>query len=88
VEGGEQRHSDRYEPHCNVNLVAASSGTFFFFRVAAAVVFDVSRTQTFHSVSKVGTETIVLLLFDYNRLCACDDTLFSKLKANILGSLI
>ena len=66
--GQEQRHKDRHEPNCTVNLTAASSGNFLFFRVAAAVVFDVSRIQTFHSVLKVSTERIVLMFFDCNRL--------------------
>jgi hypothetical protein len=69
VVGWEQRHKDRHEPNCTINLVAASSGTFLFFRVAAALVFDVSRTQTFHSVLKVGTERIVHMIFDCNTLC-------------------
>jgi len=60
VVGQEQRHKDRHEPNCTINHTAASLGTFLFFRVAAAVVFDVSRIQTFHSVLKVSTERIAL----------------------------
>jgi hypothetical protein len=68
VVGQEQRHQDKHKSNCTINLIAGSSGTFIFFRVAAAVVFDVSRTQTFHSVLKVGIERTVLMVFDCNRL--------------------
>lgn len=88
VVGWEQGHKDRQEPNCTINLIAASSGIFFFFRVAAAVVFDISRIQTFHSVLKVGTERIVLMLFDCNRLFISDDPLFNKPKANKLASVL
>jgi len=60
VVGQEQRHKDRHKPNCTINHTAANSGIFLFFRVAAAVVFDVSRIQTLHSVLKVSTERIVL----------------------------
>jgi len=87
VVGWEQRQKDRHEPNCTINLTAASSRTFLFFRVAAAVVFDVSRNQTFHSVLKVGTEIKVLMLFDCNRLFASDDQFFNKPEANKLASI-
>jgi len=75
----------QHEPNCTIHLVAASSGIFLFCRVAAAVVFDVSRIQTFHSVLKVGTEIKVLMLFDCNRLFASDNPFFNKPKANKLA---
>ena len=87
VVGQEQRHKDRHEPNLTINLIAASSETFLFFRVAAAVVFDVSRIQTFHSVLKVGTERTVLMLFDCNKMFASDDPFCNKPKANKLASL-
>jgi hypothetical protein len=51
-------HRDTYEPNDTMYLIRTNSKTFFFFRVAAAVVFDVSRNQTFHSVSKVSNKTV------------------------------
>lgn len=77
----EQRHKDRRAPNCTINRIAVNSGTLLFFRVAAAVVFDVSRSQTFHSVLKVGTEIKVLMLFDCNRLFACDDPFFQQTRS-------
>ena len=60
------RGKDRHELNCTISLVTGNpKGSFSFFsRVAAAIVFDLSRIQTFHSVSKVGTERRVLLIFN------------------------
>jgi hypothetical protein len=51
-------HRGTHELGDTMSLIAVS-GTFLFFRVAAAVVFDVSRIQTFQSVSKVSNKTTV-----------------------------
>jgi hypothetical protein len=57
-------YRDTHEPNDTTYYITESSETFLFFRVAAAVVFDVSRTQTFQSVSKVSNKIVCKLWHD------------------------
>jgi hypothetical protein len=55
-----ETHINQIIPHV---LSGLAQSLFFFSRVAAAVVFDVSRIQTFQSVSKVSNKTVCKICF-------------------------